>query len=105
MQTHHNPFTIKIFRVDGSPSGLKFVEKSNWTGLGIVCPRSRFNEVKNRPEFGKAGVYVLVGRSGASELPQAYVGEGDPVRARLEDHYKRREFWTTVYFLRAKMKI
>lgn len=33
-------FTIKIFVPDGSADGLRIVEKSNWSGRGIVCPRS-----------------------------------------------------------------
>jgi hypothetical protein len=36
------------------------VEKSNWTGRAVVCPRSQFREAKPRPEFRKMG--VLQGR-------------------------------------------
>jgi hypothetical protein len=102
MEFNRRPFSIRIFLADGSPSGLKFVEKSNWTGLGVVCPRPRFSTVKTRKEFDRAGVYVLIGQSDTSGIPQAYVGEGDPVRTRLEDHHSKKDFWTVAFFFTSK---
>jgi hypothetical protein len=99
---HRRPFSIRIFLAEGTPSGLKFVEKSNWTGVGVVCPRPRFTSVKDRKEFARAGVYVLVGPSDSSDRPLVYVGEGDPVRTRLEDHHSRKDFWTVSYFFTSK---
>lgn len=32
------PFSIKIFLPNGQPDGLRIVDKSNWTGRGIVFP-------------------------------------------------------------------
>jgi hypothetical protein len=32
------PFSIRIFMPDGQADGLKIVEKSNWSGRGVVCP-------------------------------------------------------------------
>ena len=93
---------IKIFLAEGSPSGLKTVERSNWTGLGIVCPRPRFAAVKDREEFKRAGVYVLVGPSDSPEVPIAYIGEADPLRARLEQQHAQRDFWTILYFFTSK---
>ena len=102
MDLQHRPFSIRIFLAEGSPSGLRFVEKSNWTGLGVVCPRPRFSGAKSRKEFDRAGVYVLIGPSDTSDLPLAYIGEGDPVRTRLEDHHSRKDFWTVAYFFTSK---
>ena len=99
---HRRPFSIRIFLAEGTPSGLKFVEKSNWTGVGVVCPRPRFTSVKDRKEFARAGVYVLIGPSDSSDRPLVYVGEGDPVRTRLEDHHSRKDFWTVAYFFTSK---
>ena len=87
-------FTIDIFFPNNTPDGLRIVEKSNWTGRGIVCPRAKFIEYKSRLEFAKAGVYILVGPSPDGDLPIIYVGEGDPIRPRLEDHYANKDFWT-----------
>lgn len=94
----HDParrgFSVRVFLPDGNPAGVKVVEKSNWTGTGLVIPRALFAEAKKRPELDRAGVYVLVGESDAGPLPMVYVGEGDPVRPRLEDHGRKKDFWT-----------
>ncbi len=95
-------FSIRIFLADGQPDGLKIVEKSNWTGCGVVCPRPLFSEAKGRREFTRTGVYVLVGPSEKSDLPQIYIGEGDPIRPRLEQHASKKDFWTTVIFFTSK---
>jgi hypothetical protein len=95
-------FSINIFLPEGTPTGLKLVEKSNWTGLGVVCPRPRFTTMKQRDDFQKPGVYVLTGPSETPDLPQAYIGEGDPVRTRLEDHHANRDFWTVAHFFTSK---
>jgi hypothetical protein len=88
--------TIRIYLADGSPDGLRLIEKSNWTGHALVCPRTRFAEVKSRREFGRPGVYVLSAAPSSSELPLIYVGEGDPARPRLEQHHREKDFWTAV---------
>jgi hypothetical protein len=89
-----HPFSLRIFVPDGNPAGLRLVEKSHWTGLGLVCPRALFPTAKSREEFGRAGVYVLVGPSEEGDLPTIYVGQGDPLRLRLEQHYVTKDFWT-----------
>ena len=87
--------SIRIFLADGTPEGVRTVDKSNWTGRGIVCPRSRFQEAKTRFEFNRTGVYMLVGPSDeAVDFPSVYIGECDPLRNRLEQHFKTKDFWT-----------
>ncbi len=102
MEHQHRSFSIRIFLAEGNPSGLKFVEKSNWIGLGVVCPRPRLSSVKDRIEFSRAAVYVLIGPSDTSDLPIVYIGEGDPVKGRLEDHHSKKDFWTVAYFFTSK---
>jgi hypothetical protein len=101
-ETQRRGYSIRIFLAEGTPSGLKFVEKSNWSGLGVVCPRPRFSAVKDRKEFARAGVYLLLGPSESSDVPIAYVGEADPIRARLEQHHSLKDFWTVAYFFTSK---
>jgi hypothetical protein len=93
-------FTVRIFLADGMPEGVRIVEKSNWNGRGIVCPRPKLNQAQQRKEFGEPGVYVLVGLSSKSDLPIVYVGEGDPVRDRLLSHNSdsEKDFWTQAIF-------
>ena len=95
-------FSVRIFLPQGDPEGLKIVEKSNWTGCGLVIPRSLFGEAKGRAELDRTGVYVLIGPGEHSQLLRAYVGEGDPIRPRLEQHAKGKDFWTTAVAFTSK---
>lgn len=87
-------FSVRVFLPDGDPDGVKVVEKSNWTGCGLVIPRPLFAGTRGRRELERTGVYVLVGPSESSSLPRAYVGEGDPVLPRLDEHARKKDFWT-----------
>ncbi len=53
-----------------------------------------FAESRARPELERTGVYLLVGPSETSSLPALYVGEGDPVKPRLDQHARNKDFWT-----------
>ncbi|CAN5374778.1 GIY-YIG nuclease family protein [soil metagenome] len=87
-------FSVRVFLPEGDPAGVKVIEKSNWTGAGLVIPRALFARAKARPELDRAGVYLLVGESERGPLPMVYLGEGDPVRPRLEQHGRAKDFWT-----------
>ncbi|MCY4000244.1 MAG: GIY-YIG nuclease family protein [Bacteroidetes bacterium] len=91
-------FKINILVIDGIPDGLRLVEKSNWNGLGIVCPRGRYPEAKKRKEFSGCGVYLLVGKD-EGLLPDLYVGEADQIRSRLDFHNSddKKEFWQKTF--------
>ncbi|MEJ7809345.1 MAG: GIY-YIG nuclease family protein [Gemmatimonadaceae bacterium] len=95
-------FSVRVFLPDGDPAGVKVIEKSNWTGMGLVIPRALYAEAKKRPELDRAGVYVLVGESDSGPLPVVYVGEGDPVRPRLEEHGRKKDFWTHAVIFTSK---
>ena len=87
-------FSVRIFIPSGEPEGLRIVEKSNWTGQGLVFPRSLFPEVRKRPDLQRTGVYILWGPGETGQLPRVYVGEGDGVLQRLDTHAKAKDFWT-----------
>ncbi len=87
-------FSVRIFIPSGEPEGLRIVEKSNWTGQGLVFPRTRFGEARRRPELKRTGVYILWGPGETGHLPRVYVGEGDTVLSRLDQHAKQKDFWT-----------
>lgn len=87
-------FTIRIFVPDGDPEGVRIIDRLTSTGLAIVFPRDRWSTVKSRAEFGKAGVYVLVGYAGDDDdLPTLYIGQGDGTRSRIDLHYDQKAFW------------
>src|ERR1039457_6930113 len=87
-----DPFTIRIFVPDGDPEGVRLIDRMNWTGLGIVFPRSKWMDVRQRSEFTRAGVYILVGYQ-EDDLPTIYIGQADGVRNRIENHYQNKDFW------------
>jgi len=95
-------FSLRIFVPGGELEGVRLLEKSNWNGSGLVCPRAAFARAKFRPEFSKTGVYVLSGPGSDGNLPLIYIGEGDPTRPRVEQHYARKDFWTTVFLFASK---
>lgn len=99
---HQRPFFIRVLVPTGDPDGLRIVEKSNWPGVGVVFNRTNYKEAVSRAEFDKTGVYVLVGTSDDSILPTIYVGEGDPVKNRLNQHYGKKDFWEWAVFFVAK---
>jgi hypothetical protein len=89
------PYSIKIFLPGGDPDGLRTIEKSGWSGAGIVVPRSLMQEARQRRELSRTGVYILTGPPEETGLPRVYVGEGDPIKPRLEQHATKKDFWTT----------
>jgi len=101
-ETHQRPFFIRVLVPTGDPDGLRIVEKSNWPGVGVVFNRTNYKEAVGRSEFEKTGVYVLIGTSDDSILPTIYVGEGDPVKNRLNQHYGKKDFWDWAVFFVAK---
>ena len=89
-----DPFTIRIFVPDGDPEGVRLIDRMNWTGLGLVFPREKWPETRNRPEFARTGVYILVGyRNETDELPTLYIGQADGVKNRIDNHFQAKDFW------------
>jgi len=51
--------TITTYLVDGSPTGFKTVELSNWVGKALLVPRFQLQSVKNRAELQQPALYFL----------------------------------------------
>ena len=92
------PFSLHIFIADGDPDGLRIVERDNWIGKAIVFPRPLFTQVRSMDEFNQTGVYLLIGPRENGEGEMIYIGEGDPIKQRLESHYAKKDFWTRAVF-------
>jgi hypothetical protein len=94
--------SIRIFLVDGTPTGLRTAEIPNWTGHILVAPRIRIQEALLRPEAAKTGVYLLVGEDAGRAI--VYVGEGDCIADRVRKHAKDadKEFWERVCLITSK---
>ena len=96
--TTATPFSLRIFVADGDPDGLRLVDRSNWIGKAVIFPRALYPKVREREEFQQTGVYLLIGLRESGTGDQVYIGEGDPVRPRLEQHYASKDFWTKAVF-------
>ncbi|TVS07343.1 MAG: GIY-YIG nuclease family protein [Cyanobium sp. PLM2.Bin73] len=95
------PFALRLFVPSGLPEGMRIVEKTNWSGIGYVIPRSQLKEFTQRDEAARPGVYVLSGPDPEGGADLVYIGEADPLGRRLEQH-QAREFWTTAYAFTSK---
>ena len=64
----------------------------NWTGFAIAAPRTELDQLLQRDELDKTGIYILTGTDPLSGSPRAYIGEAEVIRDRLKQH-KSKEFW------------
>lgn len=95
-------YVVELYMPDADPSGVRVIEKMNWSGQGIAIPRSSFIREKSRPELNRPGVYVLVGRDEESNSPMLYIGEGDPIIERLSGHFSSKSYWTELVAFTSK---
>jgi hypothetical protein len=87
-------FTIRIYVPDGDPDGVRIIDRMASTGLAISFPRAQWPRIKSRPEFQRAGIYVLAGYAAEdADLPTLYIGQGDGVLDRIDNHFDRKDFW------------
>jgi len=96
------PYVLTVLVTSGDPDGVRVVEKSNWTGQGIVFGRSDLPAALAQ-DLKRPGVYVLIGDDldGGFDR-QIYVGQGEDVGGRLKQHLgdNAKEFWTdTIVFV------
>ncbi len=95
--------TIRIFLVDGTPQGLRVVERAGWTGSCLAFARADYPAARARLEAQRTGVYVLVGPDPDGRRTQrVYIGEADEVRVRLDSHQREKDFWTHGFVLSTK---
>lgn len=98
-----SPFSITIFSTTGDPNGIRHIDKSNWSGFGVIFAKDQLADLKDEPSFKQAGLYILVGNASEETI---YIGEADPVGDRLKNHGANKEGWTWgVYFVDNNRKI
>ena len=91
-----DPFTIRVYVPDGDPEGVRIIDRMNWTGIGVSFPRTKWPEIRQRPEFARTGVYILVGyRDEPDDLPTIYIGQADGVKNRIDSHVQSKDFWVS----------
>ncbi len=95
--------SIRIYLADGTPDGLRIVEKSNWTGRALMVSRSQYPEIRSRKELRRPGVYVLIGQAEERSYDhRIYIGEADDARSRIDDHVRKRDFWNELILFTSK---
>jgi hypothetical protein len=93
-----NSATIKLFLPRGDAKSLRTVEISNWSGKAIAAPRTELDELLQREELDKAGVYILSGTDLQSGRPSAYIGESEVSRERLKQQ-KTKDWISAIVFV------
>ncbi len=93
--------TIKLFLPHGDAKSLRTAEIMNWTGFAIAAPRTELDDLVQREELEKSGVYILTGTDPLSGLPRAYIGEAEVIRERLKQH-KSKDFWISAIIFVSK---
>ncbi len=87
--------SLKIFLIDGLPTGIWTCELSNWTGKAYKIPRTQYKKCLERTELRSPSVYLLFGHDNETGNPIVYIGETeDPVK-RLGEHIQdiKKEYW------------
>jgi hypothetical protein len=97
--------TLKLYLVDGSPSGVITAELGISSVRAAVASRTALPELIRREEAARTGLYLLVGPD--PDLPGrqlVYVGEGDQVKSRLAAHDsdESKEFFTRAVLIVSK---
>ena len=96
------PYVIKILVPSGDPAGVRVVEKSNWSGRGVVFARSDL-ALAAREGLHSPGIYILRGEDPDQAFDSVvYIGQSDDVALRLTQHMRSddKAFWTeTVAFV------
>lgn len=93
------PFSLRVFVPSGDPTGVLIATRDDGIGKATIFSRPLLGEVKGRKEWSLPGVYLLVGQS------KLYIGEGDPVGKRLEDHAAKKSFWDRALFFTADTRL
>ena len=97
--------TLKLYLVDGTPSGVISAELGVSSVQAFVASRTILPDLVKREEASRTGVYLLVGPDPAdASRSLVYVGEGDQVGTRLKNHDadETKDFFTRAVFVVSK---
>lgn len=88
---NEHAYSVRLFIPHGDPDGLRIIDQPNWSGVAVAFPRAAYKEMSRRDEFGRTGIYILVGPGpNGSALATLYIGQSDRIQTRLNGHHKNR---------------
>lgn len=93
---------IRIYLADGTSTGIRHAEITNWSGQALACPRLRFSDLKDWDEIKRPGVYFLFGINEESGEDAVYIGESEVVIDRLSTHLSSKDFWSELIAFTSK---
>jgi len=96
---NYSPKTVKLFLLEGDPTGAKKIQLSNWSGIAFVVPRNKLEIINKRAELKKQCLYFLMG--GSSLSPEVYIGEAENFQKRILQHQSK-DFWNVCIVFLAK---
>jgi hypothetical protein len=88
------PQTIQIFLPDGSPTSIREAEITNRLVKATLFPRAKMDEASKREAVHYTGVYFLFGSDEDGSSPMVYIGEGEDCFKRIQDHNRKKDFWS-----------
>ena len=91
--------TLKLFLIDGEPSGRIKCSLANWTGIAYKIPRTALDKCKDMDLLKQSGVYFLFGTD-KSDNAVVYIGQagmrknGKGLLLRIQEPHASIDYWT-----------
>lgn len=90
-----NSKKVEILLLEGTPYGLRYIDLKLTNIRVFISPRTSVDQLLDRVEMKKAGIYLLFNPDVDNELlPKVYIGEADVLCNRIKGHLK--EDWTEI---------
>ena len=91
--------TLKLFLMDGDPSGRIKCSLANWTGIAYKIPRTALDKCKDLDILKQSGVYFLFGTDKVDNAV-VYIGQagvrknGKGLLLRVQEAHNSIDYWT-----------
>ncbi|MFJ9431101.1 GIY-YIG nuclease family protein [Streptomyces sp. NPDC101490] len=86
---------VHIALADGRPSGIRKAYSAERSCICIAFGRADYPKARMREELSRTGVYLVQGPDLDHPGKQrVYMGRGQVLTTRLDDHQRKKDFWT-----------
>lgn len=93
---------LTVYLIDGNDNGPRTIEIGNWSGKALYSPRANLQNILDRQEFTKPGVYVLKSDPTDDAFDErVYIGEAERIGERIKQHLANadRDFKEVIAFV------